>query len=86
MAARRRLSSLADLPTKVAIRIAGRLAATLVRPVDELRAFLVTCRFMRCVCSDPEVLISIKWLSDNMYWDDPYRFFTLLPCLAQSAI
>ncbi|RLN28971.1 hypothetical protein C2845_PM05G22910 [Panicum miliaceum] len=60
------------------------LAATSVRPMDELRMLQATCHFMRRVCSDPEVgqSVSIEQLSDNLYWDDRDRFFTLLPHLA----
>ncbi|RLN11310.1 hypothetical protein C2845_PM09G12970 [Panicum miliaceum] len=53
--------------------------------MDHLRTLWVTCRFMRCVCSNPEVCrhISVEQLSDDMYLYDPIGYFTLLPRLAQ---
>ena len=83
MASRRRPSSLADLPTELAIRIAGHVAATSVQPMEDLRALWVICHFIHHVRRDPEVgrLISIERF--DMYWDDPDGFLTLLPRLAQ---
>jgi hypothetical protein len=70
MAAKRPPLSLVDLPTDVAIQIAGHLAVSLVRPIDQLRALRATCRSMRRVCRNPEVglRISVERLSDVMYW------------------
>ncbi|KAG2570641.1 hypothetical protein PVAP13_7KG077736 [Panicum virgatum] len=74
-ARRRRPSSLADLPTELAIRIAGRVAATSVRPMEGFRSLRATYHFMRCACRDPEV--------GRMYWYDHDGYLTLLPRLAQ---
>ncbi|RLN28483.1 hypothetical protein C2845_PM05G19610 [Panicum miliaceum] len=86
MVARRRPLSLTDVPPDVAVKITGHLAATSVRPMDQLRVLRVTCRFMRRVCSNPEVgrRISVERLSDDdMYWYDPIGYLTLLRRLAQ---
>ncbi|RLN36330.1 hypothetical protein C2845_PM03G32580 [Panicum miliaceum] len=82
MAARRRSLSLTVLPPDVAVKIVGHLATASVRPMDQLRALRVICRFMRLVCSNPEVgrRISIERLSDD---DDPINYLTLLHRLAQ---
>ncbi|RLN00311.1 hypothetical protein C2845_PM06G28460 [Panicum miliaceum] len=54
-------------------------------PMDELRAIPATCRFMRRVCRDTEVgrRISVERLADDMAWDDPDGYHTVLPRLAQ---
>jgi len=83
-ARRRRPSSLADLPTELAIRIAGCVAATSVRPMEDLRMLRASCHFMRRVCTNPEVgrLISVEWFY-KMYWYVHDGYLTLLNRLAQ---
>ncbi|RLN27651.1 hypothetical protein C2845_PM05G20910 [Panicum miliaceum] len=79
-ARRRHRSSLAELPTDLAIKIAGRLAATSKRPMDDLRALRATCRRMLRVCSEPEVgrRVTLGRFKDNMSWDDPAGYATLV--------
>ena len=85
VARRRHPSSLADLPTELAIRIAGHIAATSVRPMEDLRSLRATCHFMRRVCSDPEVgrLISVERFYRLYCYVVPDGYLTLLPRLAQ---
>ncbi|RLN08617.1 hypothetical protein C2845_PM11G04380 [Panicum miliaceum] len=82
MAARRCPSSLTDLPPDVAVKIAGHLATTSVRPMDQHCSLWMTCRFMRRVRSNPEVgrRISIERLSND---NDPIGYLTQLCRLAQ---
>ena len=84
-ARRRRPSSLVDLPTELAIRIAGNIAATSVRPMEDLRSLRVTCHFMCRVCSDLEVgrLISVERFYRLYCYVVPDGYLTLLPRLAQ---
>ena len=84
VARRRHPSSLADLPTELAIRIAGNIAATSVQPMEDLRSLRATCHFMHRVCSDLEVgwLISVEWFY-KMYWYVHDGYLTLLNRLAQ---
>ena len=81
---RRRPSSLADLPNELAIRIAGCVTATSVRPMEDVRSLWATCHFMRRMCRDPEGgrLISVKRFY-QMYRYDHDGYLTLLPRLAQ---
>ncbi|RLM79493.1 hypothetical protein C2845_PM12G13350 [Panicum miliaceum] len=75
---------IADLPTEVAIQIAGHLAAASVRPMDEPRALWGTYCFMRRMCRDPEVsqCILVERLADDMAWYDPDGYAALLGRLA----
>jgi hypothetical protein len=84
MVAKRCPSLPADLPTKVAIQMAGHLATTSVRPMDELRTLRATCHFMHHVCRDPEVgrCISVERLVDGMAWYDLDGYAALLPRLS----
>ncbi|RLN09318.1 hypothetical protein C2845_PM11G04360 [Panicum miliaceum] len=79
-ARRRHRSSLAELPIDLAIKIAGRLAATSERPMDDLRALRATCRRMLRVCGEPEVgqRVALGWFADDMSWDDPVGYATLV--------
>ncbi|RLM73635.1 hypothetical protein C2845_PM15G06360 [Panicum miliaceum] len=72
-ARRRHRSLLAELPTDLAIKITGRLAATLERPMDDLRALQASCRCMLRLCGEPEVSrrVALGWFADDMSWDDP---------------
>ena len=85
VARRRRPSSLVDLPTELAIRIAGNIAATSVQPMEVLRSLRATCHFMCCVCSDLEVgrLISVERFYRLYRYVVPDGYLTLLPRLAQ---
>ncbi|KAG2570118.1 hypothetical protein PVAP13_7KG024318 [Panicum virgatum] len=85
VARQHRPSSLADIPTELAIRIAGHIAATSVRPMEDLRSLRVTCHFMCRVCSDLEVgrLISVERFYRLYRYVIPDGYLTLLPRLAQ---
>ena len=85
VARRRRPSSLAVLPTELAIRIAGNITATSVRPMEDLRSLRATCHFMCRVCSDPEVgrLISVERFYRLYRYVVPDGYLALLPRLAQ---
>jgi hypothetical protein len=76
---------LADLPTELAIRIAGHIAATLVRPMEDLHLLWATCHFMRCMCSDREFdqLIFVERFYKLYRYVVPDGYLTLLPRLAQ---
>ena len=84
-ARRRRPSSLADLPTELAIRIVGHVAVTLVRPMEDLRSLRVTCHFVHRMCSDPEVgwLVSVERFYKLYRYVVPDGYLTLLPRLSQ---
>ncbi|RLN12243.1 hypothetical protein C2845_PM09G12710 [Panicum miliaceum] len=79
-ARRQQRSSLAELPTDLAIKITGRLAATSEWPMDDLRALRATCRRMFRVCGEPEVgrRVALGWFADDMSWDDPVGYATLV--------
>ncbi|RLN12376.1 hypothetical protein C2845_PM09G12900 [Panicum miliaceum] len=79
-ARRRHRSSLAELPTDLAIKIASRLAATSERPMDDLPVLWATCRRMLRVCGEPEVgrRVALGWFTDDMSWDDPIGYATLI--------
>jgi hypothetical protein len=49
------MSLLLALPTDLAIEIAGHLAATSERPMDDLRSLWVTCSSMHRIYGDPSV-------------------------------
>ena len=49
------IMSLRVLPIDVQIEIAGHLAMTSDRPMDDLRSLWVTCSSMRRICGDPAV-------------------------------
>ena len=85
VARQRRPSSLADLPTELAIRIVGHVAVTLVRPMEDLRSLRVTCHFVHRMCSDPEVgwLVSVERFYKLYRYVVPDGYLTLLPRLAQ---
>ena len=85
MVARQCKLSLADLPADLAVQMTGHLAATSVCLMDDLHILWVTCYFMRSVCRNTEVSLRIfvERLFDNMVWDNPDGYHTLLPCLAQ---
>jgi hypothetical protein len=87
MAARRHPSSLADLPTKVAIQIAGHLAATSERPTDDLHNLWTTCHFMRGVCRDHAVgqHIALERFAHRMERND-YDGYTIDGPLTDSII
>ncbi|RLM45240.1 hypothetical protein C2845_PMPSC055978 [Panicum miliaceum] len=85
MAARQpRLSLMADLPTNVAIQIAGHLASTSERPMDDLRTLRATCRRMNLVCRNPKVgrRVNVAGLTD-MAWHTPDAYHTFVSCMAQ---
>ncbi|RLN43017.1 hypothetical protein C2845_PM01G45860 [Panicum miliaceum] len=79
-ARRRHRSSLAELPIDLAIKIAGRLAATSEWPMDDLCALWATCHRKLRVCGEPEVgqRIALMRFADDMSWDDPVGYATLV--------
>ncbi|RLN25598.1 hypothetical protein C2845_PM07G10200 [Panicum miliaceum] len=81
----RHRSSLAELPTDLAIKIAGRLAATSEQPMDDLRALRATCRRMLRVWGEPEVdrRIEVGRFADNMSWNNPIGYATLVSRLTK---
>uniref|UniRef100_K3YZK0 F-box domain-containing protein n=1 Tax=Setaria italica TaxID=4555 RepID=K3YZK0_SETIT len=78
-------SSLVALPTEVAIEIAGHLAATLERPMDDLHSLRETCLFMRRVCSDRAVgrRVALDRFKHAMLWNKPARYAILPTRLTQ---
>ncbi|RLM70237.1 hypothetical protein C2845_PM17G07440 [Panicum miliaceum] len=77
--------SLAELPTDLAIKIAGCLAATSERPMDNLRVLWATCHSMLRLCGEPEVgrRVALRRFADDMSWDDPVGYATLVSCLTK---
>nr|TKW39316.1 hypothetical protein SEVIR_1G170500v2 [Setaria viridis] len=80
MAVRRHPPSLAALPTKVAIEIAGHLTVTLERPMDDHISLRATCSFMRYVCGNHTVGDRFRLA---MSWNEPVNYGTLLASLTQ---
>ena len=72
MAARRHTRSMQDLPTEVAVQIAGHLAAMSVSPMDDLRSLRATCRFLCGVTRDRAVgqCINVRQFAAAMLWRD----------------
>ena len=72
MAARRHTLSMQDLPTEVAVQIAGHLAAMSVSPMDDLRSLRATCRFLCGVTRDHAVgqHIDVRQFTAAMIWND----------------
>jgi hypothetical protein len=74
------------LPTNLAIEIAGHLAVTLERPMDDLRNLWVTCSFMRRICGDPTVshhVVMDRCRHELMSWNDLDNYYALLVSLTQ---
>ncbi|RCV06506.1 hypothetical protein SETIT_1G168200v2 [Setaria italica] len=85
MAVRRHPPSLAALPTKVAIEIAGDLTVTLERPMDDHCSLRATCSFMRYVCGDRTIgrCLAIDQFRLTMSLNEPVNYGTLLASLTQ---
>ncbi|RLM91810.1 hypothetical protein C2845_PM08G10500 [Panicum miliaceum] len=85
MAPRRHLFLLADLTTNVAVEIAGRLATTSERPMDDLCSLRVSCHLMRRVCGEPQVgrCVALERFADEMAWQNPDGYDTLLVHLTE---
>ena len=74
------------LPTDLAIEIAGHLTTTSERPMDNFHSLLVTCSFMRHICSDPT--ISRRMAMDRCRrgarsWNDLDVYYALFASLTQ---
>ena len=61
-----------DLPTEVAVQIAGHLAAISVSPMDDLRSLRATCCFLCGVTRDRAVgqCIDVRRFTAAMLWND----------------
>uniref|UniRef100_K3XRU9 At2g35280-like TPR domain-containing protein n=2 Tax=Setaria italica TaxID=4555 RepID=K3XRU9_SETIT len=83
MAARR--ASLAHaLPHDMAVEIAGCVAATSPRPVDDLRSLRASCRAMRAACSDRAVgrRVALEREAGAMRWSDHERYLAVVGSLS----
>jgi len=83
MAARR--ASLAHaLPRDMAVEIAGLVAATSPRPVDDLRSLRASCRAMRAACGDRAVgrRVALEREAVAMLWSDAERYLAVVGSLA----
>ena len=75
--------SLVALPTKVNIDIAGHLAATSERPMDDLRSLRATCQEMRRVSNNTAVgrRMALERFAVELQWNDRKGYDVLLDCL-----
>jgi hypothetical protein len=71
------------LPTEVYIDIAGHLAATSERAMDDLRSLQATCREMHCVCTNAAVgrHVALERFAIELQWNDRKGYDALLDCL-----
>jgi hypothetical protein len=76
--------SLMVLPNEVQINIAGHLAATSERPMDDLRSLWVTCLSMHRICDDPAIAwrMAVDQCRPSLS-NDCVNYFTLLARLTQ---
>uniref|UniRef100_K3XS95 Uncharacterized protein n=1 Tax=Setaria italica TaxID=4555 RepID=K3XS95_SETIT len=77
--------SLAVLPTKVAIEIAGHHTTTLKQPMDDLLSLQVTYSFMCRVCSDCAVSqrMALDQFRRAMSWNELDGYGSLLASMTQ---
>ncbi|KAG2611919.1 hypothetical protein PVAP13_4KG230705 [Panicum virgatum] len=80
MAARRHTPSMQDLPTEVAVQIAGHLAVMSVSPMDDLHSLWATCRFLRGITSDCGIgqRIDVRQFAPAILWNDSAAYAALL--------
>jgi hypothetical protein len=83
MLSRRLPLLLVVLPTEVYIDIAGHLAATSERAMDDLRSLQATCREMHCVCTNAAVgrHVALERFAIELQWNDRKGYDALLDCL-----
>ena len=72
-------SPLQRLPDTLAVKIAVRVAATSMRPMDDLRSLRATCKDMRQACKDKEVrrCIPLGLVLARAFFDDNVTDFDL---------
>ncbi|TVU21979.1 hypothetical protein EJB05_31651, partial [Eragrostis curvula] len=81
MAAKR--APLFGLPHDVVVEIAGHVAASSRRPMDDLSSIRASCKAMHAACSDPAVARQVALENETaMKWDDNARYDTLVERLA----
>jgi hypothetical protein len=82
-AKRRRQSWLGDLSFDALVQIAGNIAATSWFPMEDLRTLRGTCRFMRCLCRNPEVgsRINLGRVSSHNRWRNTIAYKALVQSL-----
>ncbi|OEL19191.1 hypothetical protein BAE44_0019790 [Dichanthelium oligosanthes] len=79
MAARRRASLTHALPHDMAVEIAGHVAATSPRPVDDLCSLRATCRAIRAACGDRAVGRRVALEREGaMRWSDNERYLAVV--------
>jgi hypothetical protein len=86
MAERQHPTSLMTLLVEVQIEITGHLAATLERPMDDLRSLRATCSSMHGICGDPAVsrcMAVDRCRHGARSSNDLINYFTLLARLTQ---
>ena len=79
------MSLLQVLPDEMAIEIASHLAATLERPMDDLRSLRAACSSMRHICSNPAVgrRVALHQCRCGLGWDEDGNYYALLSSLTQ---
>ncbi|TVU21977.1 hypothetical protein EJB05_31649, partial [Eragrostis curvula] len=81
MAAKR--PPLFGLPHDVVVEIAGHVAASSARPMDDLRSIRATCKAMNAACSDPAVARRVALENETATkWDETERYRALVARLA----
>ncbi|KAK3160321.1 hypothetical protein QOZ80_1BG0058010 [Eleusine coracana subsp. coracana] len=78
MAAKRKRPAF-ELPHDVVVEIAGHVAASSSRPMDDLTSIRATCKAMRAACSDPGVALEKE---AAMKWAETGRYHALMARLA----
>jgi hypothetical protein len=84
MAVRRHPTPLTVLPEELVIVIAGHLAMTLERPIDDLRSLGVTCSSMCRICGDRAVNLHMsldRVKRGTRSWNDSDNYYVLLASL-----
>jgi len=79
------IMSLTALPTDVQIEIAGHLATTLNRNMDNLHNLWVTCSSIYHICGNPTIsrCLSLDWVRRGRMGANPVNYYTLLASLTQ---
>jgi len=76
---------LSVLPTDVQIEIAGHLAVTSDRPMDDLHSLWATCSSIYHICGNPTIsrCLSLDWVRRGRMGANPVNYYTLLASLTQ---